>query len=135
MALKPPPVTHRTRAPDRDARRAFAYTELFAWNWQWTRVINHSLNIFMRPSQPSATNVFSPCFLCSSFELLGDAWRQECGAGLLKSARWQMRGGGWWSGGLEVPMGLKSATPVTLQIMWLASCKFKRAMESTVSRP
>lgn len=43
MALKPLPVTHRARTADRDAGRAFAYTELFAWNWQSTRAINHSL--------------------------------------------------------------------------------------------
>lgn len=35
-------VTHCYRM-DRDAGRAFAYTGLFAWNWQSPRAINHSL--------------------------------------------------------------------------------------------
>lgn len=106
MALKPLPVTHRTCAADRYARVAFAYTELFACNWQSTRVINHSLNIFMRPSRPSATNVFSPCFPCSSFELLSDAWCQERGTRV-----------GSVAGGQEVPMVFERAIPVTLQIV------------------
>lgn len=69
------PVTHCSGVVDRDAGRAFAYTALFAWNWLSTWSINHSLIFLCIQSIQLLANVSSPCFLCNSFELSGDAWQ------------------------------------------------------------
>lgn len=75
MALLSFPVTYCSGVVDRDAGRAFAYTALFAWNWLSTWSINHSLIFLCIQSIQLLANVSSPCFLCNSFELSGDAWQ------------------------------------------------------------